>query len=150
MITKTTETLAELYETDESAWLEAMAELIRDGRLSELDYHHLQEHLEDMALRDRKKVESRQAILIAHVLQWTYQPENRTASWRGTIIVQRYKLTKLLESGTLRKHAESSLVDSYADAVDMAMEETKLSAATFPPECPWTLEQLLAAEMLAD
>lgn len=150
MITKPTESLAELYDADETAWLEAMAELLRDGRLSELDYTHLQEHLENMALRDRKKVESRLAILIAHVLKWTHQPEKRTASWRGTIIVQRHKLTKLLESGTLRKHAEAVLADCYADAVDMALEETKLPAATIPAECPWTLEQLLAPEVLAD
>jgi Domain of unknown function DUF29 len=148
MIRKTTDSLADLYEADETAWLDAMAELIRDGRLSELDYPNLQEHLEAMALRDRKKVESRLAILIAHILKWTYQPEKRTPSWHGTIIVQRHKLNKLAESGSLRKHAESVLPACYADAVEMAMEETQLPAEIFPAECPWTLDQLLSAEVL--
>ncbi len=64
--------MAELYEADETAWLDGMAYLIRDGRLSELDYAHLQAHLESMTLRDRIKVESRLAILIAHVLKWMH------------------------------------------------------------------------------
>jgi hypothetical protein len=38
MIRKTTDSLADLYEADETAWLEAMAELIRDGRANGLDY----------------------------------------------------------------------------------------------------------------
>jgi hypothetical protein len=148
MIRKTTGSLAELYEADETAWLDAMAELIAEGRLAEIDYPNLQEHLESMALRDRKKVESRLTILAAHVLKWTHQPEKRTPSWRGTIIVQRHKLNKLVESGTLRKHAESVMPACYSDALEMAIEETQLPAEKFPAECPWTLEQLLSAEVL--
>ncbi len=150
MIAKPTESLAELYEVDETAWLDAMSELLREGRISELDYPNLQEHLEAMALRDRKKVESRLAILIAHVLKWTHQPEKRTPSWRGTIIEQRHRLNKTAGTGALRKHAEVVLADCYADAVEMAIEETKLTAETFPAECPWTLEQLLSAEVLGE
>ena len=150
MIAKPTEALAELYEVDETAWLDAMAELLREERFSELDYPNLQEHLEAMALRDRKKVESRLAILIAQVLKWTHQPEKRTPSWRGTIIEQRHGLNKTAGSGSLRKHAEAVLSDCSAEAVDMAMEETKLPTETFPKECPWTLEQLLSAEVLGE
>jgi hypothetical protein len=148
MIRKTTDSLADLYEADETAWLEAMAELIAEGRLNELDYPNLQEHLEAMALRDRKKVESRLAILIAHALKWRHQQEKRTPSWRGTIIVQAHKLSKLADSGVLRRHAESVLPACYAEAVEMAVKETQLAAKTFPAECPWTLEQLLSAEVL--
>jgi len=150
MITKTTESLPDLYEADQTAWFDAMADLLRDGRLSELDNLGLQEHLEAMALRDRKKVESRLAILIAHILKWTYQQEKRTQSWRGTIIVRRHKLNKLVDSGTLCKHAESTLPACYSEAIEMAVEETALPAATFPAECPWTLEQLLSAEVLGE
>ncbi len=150
MISGQKETLTELYEADETAWLDAMAELIAEGRLNDLDYPNLQEHLEAMARRDRKKVESRLALLIAHILKWTYQQEKRSPSWRGTIIVQRHKLSKLADSGTLRKHAEAVLAACYAEAVDMAMEETQLPAETFPAECPWTLEQQLVAEVLGD
>jgi hypothetical protein len=38
-----------LYERDETAWLEAMAELARDGRAEDLDLGHLADYLFDMA-----------------------------------------------------------------------------------------------------
>jgi len=41
--------LPALYERDETAWLEAMAELARDGRAEDLDLGHLADYLFDMA-----------------------------------------------------------------------------------------------------
>jgi len=150
MIRKTTDLLPELYEADETAWLDEMAEMTEQGRYNELDYAHLGEYLADMARSDRRKVESRLAILIAHVLKWVHQPDKRTSSWRGTIIVQRHKLIKLLKSGVLRNHAESVLGEAYADAVGMTMEETGLPEGRFSKECPYTLGQLVAPEVLDD
>ncbi len=150
MITKSIEPLADLYETDETAWLDAMSELIRDGRFDDLDHAHLAEFLTDMARSDRRKVESRLAILIMHVLKWMHQTEKRTSSWRLTITVQRQQLARLVKSGVLRKHAESELAEIYADAVELAADETDLPEETFPAECPWTLEQLLSAEVLGE
>lgn len=40
-------TLVDLYKRDETAWLEAMAELLQQGRLDEIHYAHLQEYLSD-------------------------------------------------------------------------------------------------------
>ncbi len=149
MIRKTTNSLPNLYEADETAWLDAMAELIRDGRANDLDYPHLAEYLEDMARRDRRELRSRLRTLIAHVLKWIYQKEMRNSSWRSTITTQRQEIDDdLLTSGTLRNHAEAILAECYAKAVERAADETGLPAATFPTECPWTLEQLLSAEAL--
>jgi ferredoxin-NADP reductase len=143
--------LAALYETDETAWLDAMAELIREGRPDDVDFPHLAEYLEDMARRDRKEVKSRLRILLAHLLKWTHQPEKRSNSWRGTITTQRHELEDdLLTSGTLRNHAEAILPETYAQAVEQAVDETGLPDATFPPQCPWKLDQLLSAEVLGD
>ena len=80
MIVKPTEKLADLYEADETAWLDAMAESIRKGRLDDLDYAHLAEYLEDMAKRDRREVKSRLTVLAAHVLKWQHQPKKRSRS----------------------------------------------------------------------
>src|SRR5262245_20121582 len=101
MIHRSVDVLPKLYESDETAWLEAMAQLIRDGRHSELDYPHLREYLEDMARRDKREVSSRLATLIAHLLKWRHQPDRRSGSWRATIIGQRQELSELLESGVL-------------------------------------------------
>lgn len=150
MIAKSTEPLPDLYEADETAWLDAMAEFISEGRFGDLDYPHLGEYLTDMARSDRRKVESRLAILIMHVLKWMHQAEKRTPSWRRTITVQRQQLTRLLKSSTLRRHAETVLAEIYADAVELAADETELPEETFPAECPWTLDELLSAAVLGD
>ena len=40
MIQRAIDVLPDLYELDETAWLEAMAELIEQGRWGDLDYRH--------------------------------------------------------------------------------------------------------------
>jgi hypothetical protein len=149
MIQRATETLSSLFESDETAWLEAMAELIRQGHVDDLDYPHLMEYLADMARRDRREVESRLAVLLAHLLKWTHQPDKRSGSWRGTIVGQRQELVRLLGRGVLRNHAEAVLSEVYGDAVEQAAAETELPADRFPTECPYTLDQLLSADVLS-
>ena len=139
-----------LYEQDETAWLETTAELIRTGRLEEVDYPNLAEYLTDMARRDRREVESRLIVLMLHILKWTHQAEQRSASWRGTIIAQRQELEGLVSGGVLRRHAETVLEAVYRKAVERAVAETGLPTATFPASCPFSLDQWLSAELLAE
>jgi hypothetical protein len=138
--------LPRLYEADETAWLEAMAALVAGRRLDELDCEHPGEYLADMARRDRREVVSRLVVLLAHLLKWGHQPERRSGSWRGTILTRRRELRLLLESGTLRDHADAALADAFDEAREQAAAETGLPLATFPSECPWTLDELTARE----
>ena len=140
------ESLSVLYEQDETAWLEAMADLAIKGRYAELDHLHLSEYLADMAKRDHREVFSRLVILMSHLLKWQHQPDKRSGSWRGTIREQRRELRQLLESETLRKHARSVLLEAYAEACKQAADETEMSLGTFPPECNWELDELLSDE----
>src|SRR5437870_3196296 len=105
-----------LFEHDETAWLEVMSQLAAEGRYAEMDHANLSEYLADMAKRDRREVSSRLVTLLTHLLKWEHQPEQRSGSWRGTILEQRRELRKLLESGTLHNHAQSVLAEAYADA----------------------------------
>lgn len=139
-----------LYERDETAWLETMAELIRLGRLEEVDYPNLAEYLTDMARRDRREVESRLTLLIAHALKWAHQPDRQSGSWKSTIIEQRHELEGLVSRGVLRNHAEALLADVYDKAVERVTAETGLPAKTFSVACPYTLDQLLSADLLAE
>lgn len=150
MTTAQVNSLGILYEHDETAWLEAMCEMIRLGRLAELDYPNLAEYLTDMARRDRREVESRLAVLLSHVLKWVRQPDRQTGSWKGTIIAQRQELEGLVGRGVLRKHAEAVLADVYHKAVERAAAETGLPRETFPDTCPYTLDELLSADLLAE
>ncbi|HBI41292.1 MAG TPA: DUF29 domain-containing protein [Planctomycetales bacterium] len=142
--------LGALYEYDETAWLEAMSERIRLGRLDELDYPNLAEYLADMARRDRREVESRLITLISHALKWAYQPDQRSRSWKGTIIEQCQELEGLACQGVLRNHAEAVLAGLYPRAIERAAAETGLPAETFPVACLYTLDQLLSADLLAE
>src|ERR1051325_5246796 len=140
MVTKTLDSLQHLYRADETAWLDAMAELIRAGRLDDVDYPHLAEYLEDMANRDRKEVSNRLRLLMMHLLKWIYQAEKRTSSWRETVVNQQAELEEDLLGGVLLRHAEESLAAIYQKAIKYASRETKLPLKTFPKKCPWTLE----------
>src|SRR5438309_1982976 len=124
MIMQSATVLPQLYEADETAWLEAMSQLIGEGRFQELDYAHLSEYLADMARRDKREVVSRLSVLIAHRLKWDHQPRRRSRSWRTTIEVQRQELAGLLESGTLHNHAVESLHKAFHNAVRQVVMET--------------------------
>ncbi|HEU5115066.1 MAG TPA: DUF29 domain-containing protein [Isosphaeraceae bacterium] len=144
MSTTTLESLSALYLEDETAWLDQMARLIAERRLSELDYSNLQEFLTDMARRDRREVLSRLTVLIAHRLKWEHQPEKRSTSWQATIAEQRRELEELLESGTLRKFAQKILEKAYRNAVEQATIETTLPDSTFPVNSYRSLDDWLA------
>lgn len=133
-----------LFEQDETAWLEQTARLVAERRLDEVDHEHLSEYLSDMARRDKREVLSRLVVLLAHLLKWERQPEQRSNSWRGTILLQRRELRHLLESGTLRRYAGEVLAKAYRDAVEQAAVESEQAAGEFPPECPWSLDEVVA------
>ncbi len=147
MTVRMLDALPALYEQDETAWLEAMAELARDGRSRDLDLPHLAEYLSDMARRDRREVESRLIVLLAHLLKWAQQPDRRSRSWRATVIEQRQELNRLAGRGILRNHASEILAEVYPEAAERAAAETGLAPDRFPAECPYTLDQLLAVEL---
>jgi len=144
IMVQTLPVLSDLYLADETAWLDSMADLIRSGAHSELDYANLREYLQDMAGRDRREVESRLEQFLLHILKWEYEPEKRTRSWRVSINQQKRELNRHASRGVLRNHAESCLSNAYLAALEDTATETGLPEETFPPECPYALDELLA------
>ena len=140
---KFTPSLTELYDLDETAWLEQMAALAGEGAGAALDLRHLSEYLGDMAKRDKREVSQRLTVLLVHLLKWEHQPKKRSRSWQLTIDEQREELQDLTESGSLRAHAEQELGKAYQKAVRRAAVETNLKDETFADECPFSLEQVL-------
>ncbi len=144
--------LSTLYETDYSAWTLQTADLIRNGRFSELDIEHLLVELSDMSKSEREELANRLLILIAHLLKWEYQyqllserwREFDGRSWQRTIIEQRTRLARRLrKSPGLKSVIHEVIAEVYPDAVDLASAETHLPITTFPMTCSYTLEQLL-------
>lgn len=143
MVQRTPQSLAALYETDETAWLEQSADLVRAGRLDQLDLESLSEYLSAMARRDRREVFSRLVVLLVHLLKWEHQPERRSGSWRGTIREQRRELQQLLESGTLRNHAVQVFANAYAESRLQAAEEMEIDTANIRTQCAWGFDEVL-------
>jgi hypothetical protein len=50
----------------------------------------------------------------------------------------------------LRNHAQTVLTDVYHKAMERAAADTGLAAETFPAACPYALDQLLSADLLAE
>jgi hypothetical protein len=139
--------LSRLYTEDEIAWLEIMADLVRRRQFGQLDYKNLSEYLTDMALSEKREVLSRLAVLIAHRLNWKFQPRKRSRGWALTILEQQEMLEfDFDESRLLRNYAEENLARVYAKAVRRATRETGLDKSKFPDECPYTLDDLLSEE----
>jgi len=144
--------LSALYEKDFSFWAEKNADLLRRGLFAELDIEHLVQELTDMGISERNELESRLTILLAHLLQWQFQYRHLSArwqefkgdSWRSTLIEQRNRIAKRLrKSPGLHAKLDEVIAEAYQDAVSIAAQETGFAPDTFPPHCPYTLEQIL-------
>jgi hypothetical protein len=58
------------YEADFYAWTMEQAQLLRSGEFSELDIENIAEELESMGRSDKREIESRLTVLLAHLLKW--------------------------------------------------------------------------------
>ena len=65
------------YEADVVAWANEQASLLRAGRFELLDRDHIAEEIEDVGKIEQRELGSRMSVLLAHLLQWRYQPERR-------------------------------------------------------------------------
>ena len=133
------------YETDFYAWTQQQIELLKSGKVSELDINHLIEEIESMGASEKKELVSRLEVLLMHLLKWRHQPERRSKSWEFTIKEQRRKIADLLDENPSFKNPEfwsATLQKSYSYALLRAEYETGLTTDTFPVDCPFSLEEI--------
>jgi uncharacterized protein DUF29 len=103
------------YDDDFFQWTQSTAEMIRQGRLAEVDL----EHIAEAELRGE-------------------------STWRSTIVEQRTQLQLVIEdSPSLGRIPREELSSLFRTAVKRATEETGLRVDRFPSSCPYTAEQLL-------
>ena len=142
---------AAAYDEDFFAWTEEQARLLRAAEFSQLDAANIAEEIDDMGRSIRRELRNRLAVLTMHLLKWRYQPGYRSPSWSGTIREQRQQITELLdESPSLKPVLAQHLTKTYKLSVSKAMGDTGLAETTFPAECPFTPEQILAEDFLPE
>lgn len=135
---------ANLYDTDHAAWLTQQAELIRSGRLTMVDQEHLLEELEAEVANYRREIKRRLRVLIAHLLKWKYQQDQRSSSWKGTIRVQRVDITDVLnDNPSLRQTVRQAIKEAYPGAVKLAADETGMLEDIYPASCEWEEAEIL-------
>lgn len=144
-----TTAITSLYEQDFYLWLQTNINLLKEGKFTEIDLENLLEELESMGRSDKNALKSNLKILLMHLLKYKYQPEKRTNSWRYTIIEHRQRLRDTFKtSPSLYRFFEEIFNESYQDARELAAAQTGLSIKIFPPESPFTVEEVLNADFL--
>ena len=134
-----------LYEHDFYEWTQRTAEQLEAGRFEEVDLEHVVEEIRDMGKSERRQLENRLTVLIAHILKWDSQPERRGNSWVATIRTQRIRLNRLLrENPSLKPHLDEELPEVFELAALLAVKQTGLPRSDFPANCPYTVDQLLS------
>jgi hypothetical protein len=140
-----------LYESDFFAWAKVQATWLRAGDLAHADIAHIAEEIERMGKSELRELENLLAILCLHLLKWRFQPQRRGRSWALTIKEQRRKLKRHLDRNpSVQARLDQALEDAYGDAVLAAARETDLPEETFPPVCPFRLEQSMDERFFPD
>jgi hypothetical protein len=137
------------YDKDVILWSEEQARMLRARRFAELDIEHLADEIEDVGKSEKRELASRMAVLLAHLLKWTRQPENQTNSWRSTIIVQRKRIALAIKEtpslkAVMRDRDWQDAV--WLDALAQACKETGFAEENLPEACPWTMESSVDPE----
>lgn len=136
-----------LYDVDYLEWVNHTAELLKQGRLDELDIESLIEEVEDLGRSQKQALRSNLRVLLMHLLKWQYQSGMRTGSWKGSIREHRARIQGAIEdSPSLRNFSAQVLDNTYRKAREIASDETELDISTFPGESPYTVEQVLDDE----
>jgi hypothetical protein len=138
-----------LYDIDFHLWLTTTAELLRSRQLDDVDFDNLIEEIEDMSGSQRRELKNRLIVLLMHLLKYQYQPSKRSSSWVGTIWEQFYQIISLLEdSPSLKPYYLEIFNDCYLKAIPAASSETKLPLKTFPPESPFSPEDVINSDFI--
>jgi ribosomal protein L29 len=133
-----------LHDSDFYTWAMETAGALRERRFETIDWEAVAEELEDMGRSERRELESRLEVLLAHLLKWRFQPQRRSSSWRGTIKEQRRKTARLLRQNPgLKPLMEEILADAYYRSLAVAERDTGIDEDAFPETCPWDIDRIM-------
>jgi Domain of unknown function DUF29 len=138
-------------EEDLHAWRLEQAGLLRARRIGGLDWIQLAGEIEGLAGGDRRELQSCLGAILLDLLKWQAQPALRGSTWRLSLRARRRQIRGLLrESPSLRRLVPELMPETYADAVNDAVDETGLPQHRFPVDCPYTPDDVLAEGYLPD
>ncbi|WP_257291953.1 DUF29 domain-containing protein, partial [Endozoicomonas sp. ONNA1] len=133
------------------------AQLLREGKLNELDIENLIEEVEDLGKSQYRALDSAIEELLLHLLKWQMQSqkddlhdmERWYLSWLDSIAKQRRKAKKeLKENPGLKPKLDIIFPKAYGRARKAAAEDMDCKVSNFPTECPWSYEQIMVTNWL--
>jgi hypothetical protein len=135
-----------LYDTDFVEWTTRAADLLRRGRIAELDLENVAEEIADLGKGERSAVRSQLRRMLLHLVKLRMRPERAGAGLRGSIAGARTEiLDHFANSPSLRKHAQINLQRVYREAVELA----DAADPDIPEDCPYTLHALVDGNLNA-
>jgi len=131
-------------EADLYSWAVRQAELLRAGRLSEIDPAAIAEEIDDVGEEQYLRLESALRVLMHHLLKWDHQPAARSRSWAITVREQRRRVERQLRKNSgLKGRLDEALADAYEDARDEATRATGLPTRTFLADSPCAFAEIM-------
>jgi len=131
-------------EADLYSWALRQAELLRAGRLAEIDPVAIAEEIDDVGEEEYHRLESALRVLMLHLLKWDHQPEMRSRSWTLSILDHRKRAQRQLRKNPgLRSRLDEALEAAYEDAQLEASSETGLPVRAFPPRRPFDYAEIM-------
>ncbi len=119
---------ADLY-----SWALRQAELLRAGRLSEIDPDGIAEEIDDVGEEQYDKLESALRVVMLHLLKWDHQSDRRSRPWTLSILEHRRRILRQLRKNPgLKSQLEEALEGAYEDARIEASAETGLPLRLLP------------------
>ena len=125
-------------EADLYSWAVRQAELLRAGRLSEIDPIAIAEEIDDVGEEQYDKLESALRVVLLHLLKWDHRPEKRSRSWTLSILEHRRRAERQLRKNPgLKSRLQEALETAYEEARLEESIETGLPPKTLSLERPF-------------
>jgi len=105
-------------ELEYDVWIDTQVELLKTGRLRELDVANLIEELEDLGRSEKAACRSFVYQIILHKLlcnHWTEEQKRNLGHWTAEIIAFQFQLNDRLTTN-IRNHLEDELENIYQKA----------------------------------
>jgi hypothetical protein len=133
----------DLYWDDTALWSERQSALLRrlaaGERVNDVDWEHVIEEIEDVGRSELRACTSLLSNAIVHLLKVALRPDSDAVPhWRGEV---RAFLANARRAFSASMRQKIDLPDLYAEALEIA----EAPARSTPPDCPFVVEELLAA-----
>lgn len=139
----------DLYSQDYCQWIQETVKLLEQRNFQKLDLDNLIEEIQDLALNEKQIIETNLIVILKLLLKWQYQLEQRSGEIKASIRRHRYQIRDDLKvSPSLKTYLSEIWLESYQEARLQAADETESAIATFPEQCPYTIENILNTDYL--